>query len=85
MWKPKSDGNGVIDDEAALHLAALQRSPTYVRARTSIFRNIGGEVSLVDVGKLEVQEQKSVLDKLIAAVTEDPELFFKRIRQRFDT
>lgn len=85
MWKPKSDENGVIDDEAALQLAALQRSPTYVRARTSIFRNIGGEVSLVDVGKLEVQEQKLVLDKLITTVTEDPELFFKRIRQRFDT
>lgn len=81
----KSDENGATDDEEALQLAAvLQRSPTDVQARTSIFRNIQGKVSLVDVGKLGDQEQKIVLDKLIATVTDDQEMFFKRIRNRFD-
>lgn len=81
----KVDENGGTDDEEALQLAAvLQRSPTNVQARTSIFRNIEGKVSLVDVGKLGDQEQKMVLDKLIATVTDDQEMFFKRIRNRFD-
>lgn len=84
MWQPKSDEIKVLDEEEALKLAALQRSPTYVRARTSIFRNVGGEVSLVGVDKLDAQQQTLVMDKLITALNEDPELFFKRVRQRFD-
>lgn len=82
----KSDEIGATtDDEEALQLAAvLQRSPTNVQARTSIFRNIEGKVSLVDVGKLGDREQKMVLDKLIATLTDDQEMFFKRIRNRFD-
>ncbi|XP_063936487.1 ABC transporter G family member 32-like [Daucus carota subsp. sativus] len=81
----KIDENGATDDEEALQLAAvLQRSPTNVQARTSVFRNFQGKVSLLDVGKLGDQEQKMVLDKLIATVTDDQEMFFKRIRNRFD-
>ncbi|KAL3636776.1 hypothetical protein CASFOL_019075 [Castilleja foliolosa] len=46
-------------------------SPTYDRARTMIFRNDAGELSLVDVRKIENQEQKQVLDKLVNAMSED--------------
>ncbi|CAL5429119.1 unnamed protein product [Camellia sinensis] len=76
--------NGGCDDEEALRWAALQRSPTYVQARTSFFRNIAGEISVVDVGNLEVQEKTLVLDKLVSAVNDDIELFFNRIKRRFN-
>lgn len=72
------------NDDEALQLAALQRSPTFVRARTSVFRNFGGEFALVDVSKLDAEEKKIVLDKLVNTVNSNPELFFDRIRQRFD-
>lgn len=72
------------NDEEALQLAALQRSPTFVRARTSVFRNFEGEFGLVDVSKLDDEEKKVVLDKLVNTVNSNPELFFDRIRQRFD-
>ncbi|KAH7845456.1 hypothetical protein Vadar_002249 [Vaccinium darrowii] len=76
--------NRAEEDEEKLRWAALQRSPTYVQARTSFFRNVAGEVSLVDVGNLEIQEKDQVLDKLMNAVNEDTELFFDRIRKRFN-
>ncbi|KAG5540595.1 hypothetical protein RHGRI_020719 [Rhododendron griersonianum] len=76
--------NRAKDDEETLRWAALQRSPTYIQARTSFFRNVAGEVSLVDVRNLEIQEKGQVLDKLIDAVNEDTELFFNRIRKRFN-
>nr|XP_043609157.1 ABC transporter G family member 32-like isoform X2 [Erigeron canadensis] len=72
------------NDEEALQLAALQRSPTFVRARTSVFRNYGGEFTLVDVSKLDDEEKKVVLDRLVTTVKSNPEVFFDRIRQRFD-
>ncbi|KAL0330278.1 UNVERIFIED_CONTAM: ABC transporter G family member 32 [Sesamum radiatum] len=72
------------DEEEALVLAALQRSPTYDRARTALFRNVAGELSLVDVRRIKEQEQKQALDKLVNAVNEDIEGFFRRVRQRFD-
>ncbi|KAK3003971.1 hypothetical protein RJ639_019567 [Escallonia herrerae] len=90
MWNspdpilPQTKENGASDDEETLTVAALQRLPTYVQARTSIFVNVSGEVSLVDVRKLKAEEQKLVLDKLVKAVNEDTELFFDRVRQRFD-
>lgn len=68
-----------------LWLAALQKSPTIVRAHTSIFRNDGsGRFSLVHIGKLENQERKQVLDKMIKIINDDSEKFFRRVRQRFD-
>ncbi|GJY65153.1 ABC transporter G family member 32-like protein, partial [Tanacetum coccineum] len=72
------------NDKEALQLAALQRSPTFVRARTSVFRNFGGEFTLVDVSKLDESEKKVVLEKLVSSVNANPEVFFDRIRQRFD-
>lgn len=86
MWSSSSRiaENGARKDEEDLVLAALQRSPTYVRARTSIFRGIDGEVSLVDVGKMKAEEKKQVLDVLINAINEDTEMFFKRVKERFE-
>ncbi|MFS7909131.1 hypothetical protein Hanom_Chr01g00091161 [Helianthus anomalus] len=72
------------NDDEALQVAALQRSPTFVRARTSVFRSCGGEFTLVDVSKLDDDEKKIVLDRLVSTVNANPGLFFDRIRRRFD-
>lgn len=72
------------EDEEALKWAALERLPTYNRVRRGIFRNILGDSTEVDVGDLELQEQRVVLDRLALSVDEDHEVFFHRMRQRFD-
>ncbi|PHT79092.1 Pleiotropic drug resistance protein 6 [Capsicum annuum] len=84
MYSSRIPENGASKDEEDLVLASLQRSPTYIRARTSVFRGVGGEVSLVDFGKMKGEEQKEVLDVLINAINEDPELFFERVKERFE-
>lgn len=78
------DGGGGGDEEEGLVLAALQRSPTPDRARTAVYRNAGGELSLVDVRRIKNDEQNQVVDKMVGAVDEDMEGFFGRVRQRFD-
>ncbi|KAG9149461.1 hypothetical protein Leryth_022202 [Lithospermum erythrorhizon] len=72
------------DDEEALTWAALERLPTYGRVRRGLFRNIVGDVREIDVEKMEVEEQKVVLDRLMSSVDGDWEKFFRRIRCRFD-
>ncbi|KAM3375327.1 ABC transporter G family member 32 isoform X2 [Capsicum galapagoense] len=84
MYSSRIPENGASKDEEDLVLASLQRSPTYIRARTSVFRGVGGEVSLVDFGKMKGEEQNEVLDVLINAINEDPELFFERVKERFE-
>ncbi|KAI3468284.1 hypothetical protein Pfo_024947 [Paulownia fortunei] len=69
MFSTNTLSNGTHgDEEEAIVLAALQRSHTYDRTRTAI----------------KNQEQNQVLDKLVGAVNEDIEGFFRRVRQRFD-
>lgn len=72
------------DDEEALRWAAIERLPTYNRVRKGIFTSIGGDVKQVDVNKLEVDELKVVLDRLLNSADEDWKLFFDRMRSRFD-
>ncbi|VFQ77207.1 unnamed protein product [Cuscuta campestris] len=72
------------DDEEALRWAALERLPTYARARRGLFRNIVGDVKEIDVDKLETDERKVLLDRLFASVDDDWEKFFTRMRRRFD-
>lgn len=72
------------DDEEALRWAALERLPTYRRVRRGIFRNMVGDSKEIDVDKLQAEEQKIVLDRLINSVDDDWEKFFTRVRRRFD-
>ncbi|CAK9326614.1 unnamed protein product [Citrullus colocynthis] len=72
------------EDEEALRWAALERLPTYSRVRRGIFRNIVGDTKEIDVSELEVQEQKLLIDRLVSSVDDDPEMFFQRVRRRFD-
>lgn len=72
------------EDEEALRWAALERLPTYSRVRRGIFKNIVGETKEIDVSELEAQEQKLLIDRLVSSVDDDPEMFFQRMRRRFD-
>nr|XP_027071225.1 ABC transporter G family member 32-like isoform X1 [Coffea arabica] len=72
------------DDEEELRWAALERLPTFNRVRKGIFRNMVGDRVQIDVDKLQVQERKVVLDRLVNSVDDDWEKFFKRMRRRFD-
>ncbi|CAH9131348.1 unnamed protein product [Cuscuta epithymum] len=72
------------DDEEALRWAALERLPTYARARRGLFRNIVGDVKEIDVDKLENEERKVLLDRLFDSVDDDWEKLFSRMRRRFD-
>ncbi|KAL6517067.1 hypothetical protein OROHE_018027 [Orobanche hederae] len=71
------------DEEEALVFAALQRSPTYNRARMALFQNNVGELALVDVRGIKNVEQKQVLDKLVAMMNGDIEGVFRRISLEF--
>lgn len=72
------------EDEEALRWAALERLPTYTRVRRGIFKNIIGDTKEINVCELEAQEQKLLLDRLATSVGDDPQLFFQRMRRRFD-
>ncbi|KAL4029284.1 ABC transporter G family member 32 [Cucumis melo var. makuwa] len=72
------------EDEEALRWAALERLPTYSRVRRGIFKNIVGDTKEIDVSELEVQEQKLLIDRLVSSADDDPEMFFQRVRRRFD-
>lgn len=73
------------DDEEALRWAAIERLPTYNRVRKCVFTNmIGDSKEVVDVNKLEIQELKVVLDRLLNSADDDWKRFFDRMRRRFD-
>ncbi|KAL3825129.1 hypothetical protein ACJIZ3_021158 [Penstemon smallii] len=72
------------DDEEALRWAALERLPTYRRVRRGIFRDMVGESKEIDVHKLQAQQQRIVLERLINSVEDDWEKFFFRLRRRFE-
>ena len=73
-----------VDDEEALRWAALERLPTYARVRRGIFRNMVGDSKEIDVSELESTDQRLLLERLVNSVDDDPELFFDRMRKRFD-
>ncbi|GAV88717.1 ABC_tran domain-containing protein/ABC2_membrane domain-containing protein/PDR_assoc domain-containing protein [Cephalotus follicularis] len=72
------------EDEDALRWAALERLPTYTRMRRGIFTNMIGDKKEIDVSELGSQDHKLLIQRLVNDVDHDPELFFGRMRKRFD-
>jgi len=72
------------EDEEALRWAALERLPTYKRARRGIFKNLTGDLKEVDVRDLQSQDQRLLLERLVDCVDNDPEVIFNRMRSRFN-
>ncbi|KAE8767257.1 Histidine kinase 5 [Hordeum vulgare] len=65
------------DDEEALRWAALEKLPTYDRARTTVLAIPEGELKEVNVDKLGAQQR-------IASVGDDHECFLSKFKDRVD-
>ncbi|KAA3457774.1 ABC transporter G family member 38 [Gossypium australe] len=71
------------DDEEALKWAALERLPTYDRARKGVLHGVLGDLKEIDLRKLGFQESKELLNRFIKNA-EKHEEFLKNIKQRID-
>ncbi|KAH9619998.1 hypothetical protein KSS87_023638, partial [Heliosperma pusillum] len=71
-------------DEEPVKWGVLQRLPTYIQARTALFKDVSGDVSQVDITKLGKDDTSLVVDRLVAAFNNDPHLFFDKLKQRFN-
>ncbi|VAI17511.1 unnamed protein product [Triticum turgidum subsp. durum] len=71
------------DDEEALRWAALEKLPTYDRARTAVLAMPEGELKEVNVDKLGAQEKHALLQR-IAWVGDDHERFLSKFKDRVD-
>lgn len=71
------------DDEEALKWAALERLPTYDRARKGVLHGILGDLKEIDLRNLGFQERKELLNRFIKNADKHEE-FLKNIKQRID-
>jgi hypothetical protein len=78
-----SGGGGAADDEEALRWAALEKLPTYDRARTTVLAMPEGDLRQVNVQKLDPQERHALLQRL-AWVGDDHQRFLSRFKDRVD-
>jgi len=79
----RGDGSGAEDDEEALRWAALEKLPTYDRARTAVLAMPEGELREVNVQKLGPQERHALLQRL-AWVGDDHQRFLSKFKDRVD-
>ncbi|XP_078443948.1 ABC transporter G family member 36-like [Wolffia australiana] len=78
---PRSTGEE--DDEEALKWAALEKLPTYSRVRKGILVGEGGSKE-IEIKKLNTQERKILLERLVRIADEDNENFLLKLRSRID-
>ncbi|CAM0951025.1 unnamed protein product [Alopecurus aequalis] len=71
------------DDEEALRWAALEKLPTYDRARTAVLAMPEGDLKEVNVQKLGAQEKHALMQR-IAWVGDEHERFLSRFKERVD-
>ena len=71
------------DDEEALRWAALERLPTYDRARTAVLAMPEGELKEVNVHKLGPQERHALMQR-VAWVGDQHERFLSKFKDRVD-
>lgn len=74
------------EEEEALRRAAIERLPTFARARRGLLRrgdDSPGAFSEVDVAALSSEDRTALVDRLLCD-TGDAGQFFSRIRRRFD-
>ncbi|CAL5088799.1 unnamed protein product [Urochloa decumbens] len=76
-------GGGAEDDEEALRWAALEKLPTYDRARTAVLAMPEGELREINVQKLGAQERHALLQRL-AWVGDDYQSFLSKFKDRVD-
>ena len=71
------------DDEEALRWAALEKLPTYDRARTAVLAMPEGVLREINVEKLGPQERHALLQRL-AWVGDDHQRFLSKFKDRVD-
>ncbi|GLJ52513.1 hypothetical protein SUGI_1117700 [Cryptomeria japonica] len=79
----------VVDDEEALHWAAIEKLPTYDRIRASVLKEYdeGGIVTdrhIVDVRHLKPLQRHLLIEKLIKDIEKDNKKLLKKLRDRID-
>ena len=81
------------DDEEALRWAALEKLPTYDRVRRAMVplgdgaeAGAGGGKGLVDVDvhRLDPQQRRALLERLVRVADEDNERFLLKLKDRVD-
>ncbi|XP_039166274.1 pleiotropic drug resistance protein 1 isoform X4 [Eucalyptus grandis] len=72
------------DDEEALKWAAIEKLPTYLRVRRSIFADKEGKIREVDVENLDLMERRNLLERLLKTAEEDNEKFLLKLKQRIE-
>ncbi|GLJ26511.1 hypothetical protein SUGI_0512680 [Cryptomeria japonica] len=81
VFSASSASRNRLDDEDSLKWAAIEKLPTYDRLRTSILKDIHGEVDVTDI---QLDSRQKVLDRLVKVAEEDNERFLHRQRRRID-
>ncbi|KAJ1289317.1 hypothetical protein BS78_02G155000 [Paspalum vaginatum] len=76
-------GDGGGDDEEALRWAALEKLPTYDRARTAVLAMPEGDLREVNVQKLDPQERHALLQRL-QRLGDDHQRFLTKFKDRVD-
>ncbi|KAK7243373.1 hypothetical protein RIF29_38167 [Crotalaria pallida] len=71
------------DDEEALKWAALERRPTYERARKGLLHGISGDFKEIDLQKLDFQQKKELLESVVKHIDQN-ESYLKRLKERID-
>uniref|UniRef100_A0A9I9DX68 ABC transporter domain-containing protein n=1 Tax=Cucumis melo TaxID=3656 RepID=A0A9I9DX68_CUCME len=70
-------------EEDSLRWAALQRLPTYQRARKALLHGVAGELKEIDLQKLNVKETKELLNRVVKNA-ESNEEFLHKLKNRID-
>ncbi|KAL3746635.1 hypothetical protein ACJRO7_015577 [Eucalyptus globulus] len=72
------------DDEEALKWAAIEKLPTYLHVRCSIFADEEGKIREVNVENLDLMERRNLLERLLKTAEEDNEKFLLKLKQRIE-
>jgi len=87
-FQRKGAGDGVDDDEEELKWAAIEKLPTFSRARKGVLNRVleSGEESAVEVDytRLGSVNRKILIDNVLRIVEEDNGRLLRRLRARID-
>lgn len=69
------------DDEQALEWAALEKLPTYERARKGLLHGVTGDFKEIDLKMLRIQEKRELLNRVFGNVDQNEE-YLKKLKKR---
>ncbi|KAG8056461.1 hypothetical protein GUJ93_ZPchr0002g25901 [Zizania palustris] len=72
------------NEEEELRRAALEKLPTYDRARTAVLAMPDGELRDVNLERLGAEEKRALLQRIAGAVGDDHTRFLAKFKERVD-